>query len=547
MAEGAHRVRVETVDWESLLPWLALFRSFRMAFAPAQLFLALLLVVLLYLSGLMLDAIWGPRAYPDEVDHYAAQSGADFHAWREGRDQVLTNRLKGLLAGMNVPGGSEALARAPDRYTRAFEAINAYYAAEEARTRAGTVATAETLRADLRALHDDWDLHLAGLRAIEPRGIFDTLKNAELDGFQNFMSAATVLNFGLGNFLRGLPYDTHTMFGAVRQMLVIVPGWMLRTHPLFWTLYCIVAGAIWALLGGMIARLAAVQACRGQTAGIAPAFHFVGGRYHWFVLTPLIPPLTAGVLALLLFLFGLVFFGLPVAHVLLDTVGGLLFVIPLSLGLIIALVLVMLALGFNLLYPALAVEGADGFDAISRAASYVWSRVWRLIFYNLVTVVYGGIAYMFVGLVIFLALWVAQRGVSAGADLFVAAPHGGDLAGGGRFELILKEPQVGQLAYRVEWSQLDLSAKAAAVPTLVWVDLFIGVLAAFAVSFYFTSQTWIYLLLRRSADGTDFDDLAADQAVAEHAGAAPAAAGVPAATEGTAATATPDKIEPPSS
>jgi hypothetical protein len=42
---------------------------------------------------------------------------------------------------------------------------------------------------------------------------------------------------------------------------------------------------------------------------------------------------------------------------------------------------------------------------------------------------------------------------------------------------------------------------------MVWIKLLIAVLPAFAVSYYFNAQTWVYLLLRRSADLVDFDDV----------------------------------------
>ena len=39
--------------------------------------------------------------------------------------------------------------------------------------------------------------------------------------------------------------------------------------------------------------------------------------------------------------------------------------------------------GFNLMYPTIAVEGSDSFDAITRSFSYVYARPWRMLFYTL--------------------------------------------------------------------------------------------------------------------------------------------------------------------
>jgi len=76
-----------------------------------------------------------------------------------------------------------------------------------------------------------------------------------------------------------------------------------------------------------------------------------------------------------------------------------------------------------------------------------------------------------------------------------------------RFEAIFPAPELGALSYEVDWTRLDRSGKAAAAIIRVWVYLTIGLLAAFAISFYFCSNTWVYLLLRRSADGTDFEEV----------------------------------------
>ena len=54
--------------------------------------------------------------------------------------------------------------------------------------------------------------------------------------------------------------------------------------------------------------------------------------------------------------------------------------------------------GFNLMYPTIAVEGSDSFDAISRTFSYVYARPWRMLFYTLVAIVYGALCYLFVRL-----------------------------------------------------------------------------------------------------------------------------------------------------
>src|SRR5262245_1789551 len=62
MSDDIRRVRIEEVDWRSLLSWVRIFDSFRLAIRPSRLLLALLMVMLLYFGGRRLDAMWTSRA-----------------------------------------------------------------------------------------------------------------------------------------------------------------------------------------------------------------------------------------------------------------------------------------------------------------------------------------------------------------------------------------------------------------------------------------------------------------------------------------------------
>src|SRR5690606_18437347 len=80
--------------------------------------------------------------------------------------------------------------------------------------------------------------------------------------------------------------------------------------------------------------------------------------------------------------------------------------LPLALlgGFVMALLVIGALGGGSLLWPTIAVEGSDGFDAMSRSYSYVYSRPWRAAFLAAVAIVYGAICYLFVRLVVFLIL-----------------------------------------------------------------------------------------------------------------------------------------------
>ena len=93
-------------------------------------------------------------------------------------------------------------------------------------------------------------------------------------------------------------------------------------------------------------------------------------------------------------------------------VGAVPYVGPVLIGLVffaflgVAFVLMLLLLGilggFNLLYPTIAVEGADAFDAMSRSFAYVYARPWRLLFYTVTALVYGVVTFLFVSFAVYL-------------------------------------------------------------------------------------------------------------------------------------------------
>ncbi|MCX5661212.1 MAG: hypothetical protein NTW19_16115 [Planctomycetota bacterium] len=507
MADGTQRVRVEEADWSSLLPVLRIFRTFRMAIHPQKLFTALLLIIGLYISGRVLDAIWGQPVYPEEIETYASRPVDEFESWIDSHREGTKGQLYRLVAGLAPEGVSaHELVQEPDAFRRAIELIHADYASRRDRLKQREAEMKSDLGDQYDRLSAERRARLEAVRSIQPRGIFDSALRYQTDCFERLVGGAISLNLGFTEAMRGLPHDSSSVAGSLRDMLLTLPGWLLHSHRMFLAVFCLLGLALIALLGGALARMAALHASRDIRLGMVAAVQFAAGRWLWFVLAPLVPILVILALSAILFLFGLLLFGIPYLHTVLSVVGGLLFIIALLLGMVIALVSVGLVMGAGLLYPAIAVEGSDCFDANSRAFSYVTGRPWQLLFYGLVALVYGAVTYLFVGVIIFLAIWASRSCIGAGVAAADAVFHQGQDAAT-RFDAILKPPQIGRLTYEIDWPELRLPGKIAAVLTQAWVYLFVGLLAAYAMSFIFCAQTSIYLLLRRSADGTDFDDI----------------------------------------
>ena len=80
------------------------------------------------------------------------------------------------------------------------------------------------------------------------------------------------------------------------------------------------------------------------------------------------------------------------------------------------------------------------------------------------------------------------------------------------------------LFYDVNFSGLAFSEKIGAFLILFWNMLLVGLLGAFAISFYFSANTIIYYLMRREVDATELDDVYVEESDDDLADAAPIAA-----------------------
>ena len=103
--------------------------------------------------------------------------------------------------------------------------------------------------------------------------------------------------------------------------------------------------------------------------------------------------------------------------------GPLIFPLALLGGFVIALVAVGATGGAALMWPTIAAEGSDSFDAISRSFSYVYNRPWRAIFYGLVLLIYGALCYVFLRFFVFLLLICTHVFVSWGVGMFADRPE----------------------------------------------------------------------------------------------------------------------------
>jgi hypothetical protein len=259
----------------------------------------------------------------------------------------------------------------------------------------------------------------------------------------------------------------------------------------FWTL------ATWALFGGAITRLAAVQLAGKDRPGLIETLRFVGARYLSYLSAPLVPLVFVAVIVLLTILYGLIHL-IPFVGDIADSIAWP-FLMLLGFG---QAVLLIGLVGYPLMYATVSAEGSDTFDALSRSYNYVFQSPWNYIWYSFVAVVYGAVLVFFVvfmgSFVVYLTKWslsqtpgteyFATRRVDT---LFEYAP-----TTFGWRDLLVTSPPVDTW-----YNQIS------AVVVSLWVTLVLLLVLGFAYSYYFTAFTMVYLLMRRKVDDTELDEV----------------------------------------
>lgn len=273
-------------------------------------------------------------------------------------------------------------------------------------------------------------------------------------------------------------------------------GWAVRYHTFYCVIFIIIKLAVIATAGGGICRISALQFARGEKQGISEAIRYSRGQFWSFFTTPIAPLAVIIFIGLFVFILGLLgnipFLG--------ELLMGIFMPLVLLAGVLIAIMLIGAFAGFNLMYPAIAYDGSDCFDAVSRAFNYVYSRPWRMGFYTAVAAIYGAICYIFVRFFAFLLLkssWVSLR-----VGLW-AQPH--DKIN--KLQAIWPEPTFINLMNPTGTAASGATESVSAFLVYICLLMIVGLLVAFLFSFYFTANTIIYSLLRNSVDKTAIDDI----------------------------------------
>ena len=374
-------------------------------------------------------------------------------------------------------------------------------------------------------------------RVGDNRGIFISFFEFEVAQVNN-VTEAVLANRWFGD--RAIP----GVFHYIWAFLAIGPGILFANHPVYAVLFFAWFLLVWSLFGGAIARIAAVHVARDEKISVRQALRFSISKVLSFLFAPLIPLLIILVIGVIVSAVGWVLLHIPVVG---PVIMGLVFFLALLAGFIMTLVALGTIGGFNLMFPTVAVEGSDSFDAISRSFSYVFARPWRMLWYTLVSLVYGGIAYLFVRFFLFVMLSLTHFFVGWWLGGQPARHWNGPASPADPPAVIWPAPTWDNLTYNVDYAHLETSEDIAAAEISFWVYLTVGLLGAFAISFYFSANTIVYYLMRREVDATELDDVYVEETEDEFgepppatppaaAGAATAPSAVPAGSTEASAT-----------
>lgn len=242
--------------------------------------------------------------------------------------------------------------------------------------------------------------------------------------------------------------------------------------------------AIAAVFGGSISRMAARELTGKGRSAIRDSKYAVK-QFPAAFFAPLIA--LTGFVAIWIANWSVGFAGrIPVIGELLI---GLFWLVFLLAGGVMAFLLVGLILGWPLMISSSAVEKNDAFDGLSRSFCYLLNRPWYAIFLAAIGAVYGSILLMFVEWMMQLSVAICLSSVGSGL---------------GREVTIFELPK---LLHLRGLSDLMLENDFAAMLMRFWMGIASLIPIAFAFSFFWTSTTIGYLLLRRREDGTPLSEM----------------------------------------
>jgi len=534
------RNELQRINWSQCFPFTRLFGSFKLAIHPSKLGLALAAVLLTLIWGGFLDFVWPSECQPIGPEVNTFWQVSDIDAWREearsaaaqdirrvcqtiGMSKKLPVNLEKKLAEDPADVIDDVLDEVQEQYEKKIDKLDEKLEDQD--------------EDDEGALDEDTEKAAIGntyrdayhtIRSRAPQGVFKSFLKYQTTVGTQALESACGLNFARGltgvittrNSPLALEARLQTMrlnqpeglieirsgmqgFGVLSCVVLSIRGWQWMVYEHFWFLlfFALPTLGIWSLFGGAICRITALNVARDERISPTIALDFASRKIVSFFIAPLFPVLLIAGVGICLLLGGLVT-SIPGIG---ELIGGVGMGLALLGGFVIALAVTGAVCGGWLMWPTIAVEGSDSFDAFSRSYNYVFARPWRTAFYVAVATVYGAITYLFARFFILVALKASRWFVGLGLS-------GTDRTGigdSGATKIDTLWPMPGWDNLKPASMPIGMEGWDAAGTFLIciWITIAAALLCAFLASFFLSASTVIYYLLRREVDATDIEDI----------------------------------------
>lgn len=256
-----------------------------------------------------------------------------------------------------------------------------------------------------------------------------------------------------------LPPRVFSNFTIVTQL-----SWWSLIQSLLRFSWILVVGS---LAGGVLVRRAGMEFAREESVGLIATCRFVVKRSIDYLSAPALPLAMVFLLGSLLWGMGLFARFIPGGNYLVSAVWGLVLLV----GIVMAVIAVAVLLGWPMMVAAVSINGGDGFDGLSRGFGFVLDR-WRYYAWCLgIMTAYGCLSLLMLLIILQLGSYLAITHLSWGGN---------------------------------GWDARDLPR---VLPPFVWPNLIGFVLRGFAYSFFWSSISLIYLVLRQSLDNAELHDI----------------------------------------
>jgi hypothetical protein len=349
VADTGKRVIVDGVEFGQVFLFPRILTAVTAAMQPGRLIIALFMVVLLITVGRIWDAATEPLVPPGGI------AAGRYFDYPGAHQETLEMAL---------------LAFAPDRarpneQNVRYETDDVIDWVDEGYRKQRAEITGDDAAANARRDEIDKGYRMVRERIEDtrPRGDFEATMEHVGRSFQVMRDG--VLNLSAGQTLAG-----------ARMLFVETPVALWTYQTWFAIVYGLVFLIVFAVGGGAISRMAAVQLARQQHLGVRGATDFALSRWGGLVWAQALPVLLMALLAGLIVVVGW-FMRAPVLDVIIAIAYGLILI----LGFLIAFLLLGYAVGFPLLAPAVACENCDGADAMQRTYAYVVNRPLHILWY----------------------------------------------------------------------------------------------------------------------------------------------------------------------